>query len=62
MRMPARSPLWTWPWRGVASRAQRAAVPHRAPPPGPANTHHVHDARHPHHLQQPVVHAWLLKP
>lgn len=35
-----------------------------APPDShlPTSTHHVHDARHPHHLQQPIIHPWLLKP
>lgn len=32
-----------------------------APPVPRPRAHHVHDARHPHHLQQPVVHAWLLE-
>lgn len=60
MRMPERSPPWTWPCRR-APWAQWVAAPHQPGTPGPP-THHVHDTRHPHHLQQPVIHARLLKP
>lgn len=60
MRMPERSPPWTWPWWGEGGWAQQAAAPNGWPPRA-AHTHHVHDARHPHHLQQPVVHSWLLE-
>lgn len=28
----------------------------------PVCTHHVYNSRHTHHLQQPIIHAWPLKP
>ena len=43
------------------SQAQRAAAPQPSPPVPRPRAHHVHDARHPHHLQQPVIHARLLE-
>lgn len=62
MRIPERSPPWTWPWQRGEGRLGSAGCGPTPGPTPPACTHHVHDARHPHHLEEPVIHAWLLEP